>query len=92
MYKLKIDNYYLNGRIAPQVFENGVPYARLSINAPEVPLKENEFILNHDLNHYMFTFFLKEMEKTGKVKPTGKTCNYGFVRDQPIWELMGEEQ
>jgi len=77
-----------NGRVTVQIthMEEG-PYARLSVNVETVSLKEREFVLNHDLNHPMFQGFLEEMISTGKFEDTGKTCNYGFVTNQPIWRI-----
>lgn len=80
-------NAYTNGRVAIQVFDNEGPYARLSVNMEEVPLKDNEFIVNHDLMHPMFEEFRKEMLENYELEDTGKTCDFGFCRDIPIWRI-----
>lgn len=85
-YEIDMGLEYSNERPAFRVYdEDGMPYAALSINVPEIPLEPGEFILNHDLNHSMFEMFLNEMLTI--FEDTGKRCNYGFVKNQPIWRL-----
>lgn len=80
-------NKYRNNRIAVAIYDQEGPYATLSVNVETVQLEENEFVVNHDLLHPMFKKFLEELLLSGVFEDTGKTCNYGFCRNIPIWRM-----
>ena len=79
---------YPNGRLAVILRddEEGV-YGCLSINIPEIPLVEDEFIVSHD------GFDEAEVVQLLALgfERTGRTASYGFVRDQPILRVPKEK-
>ena len=84
-----LQTYSWNDRVAVWINgEDGAPYATLSVNVvDEVELEEGEFVLNHDLNSPHFFKFLENCLNSYFFIDTEKTCDYGFVKDQPIWRI-----
>ena len=83
-WNIEYNRYIDNNRLCVSVYtDGGIPYAHLSINVPNIPLKEGEFILNHSLNDCWFGDFLDAM--LAIFEDTGKRVHYGFVCDQPVW-------
>ena len=41
--------YMATGGVALRAYDRGEPYATVTICVPEIPLKDNEVILNHDI-------------------------------------------
>lgn len=93
-FRIETRRYRDSGRIAVEIYEDdgqpfaGLPYGTLSVNVPGVQLEGDEFVLNHDLNGPMFDGLRRELLEDGWCEDTGKRCDYGFVRRQPIWRLV----
>ena len=76
---------YPNGRIAITLTcEDGMPYATVSTNVPEINLQEREFILSHNCSS-----ILGHLMSAGLFVDTGKKVDYGFVVGQPILKYVG---
>jgi len=76
---------YKGGRIAIELIgeKDGEPFAMLTVNIPEVPLKEYEFLIknwseNEDI--------AKAALASGFFIDTGKRVSSGFEQ-APIWEI-----
>lgn len=78
---------YRNGRVMVRVYDLEGPFATLSTNVEDIVIEDNEFVLNHDLLHPMFKDFLGELLAMDAFEETGKTCDYGFCADVPIWRV-----
>jgi hypothetical protein len=75
---------YSNGRIAVTLKdEDGMPYGTLSVNIPEVDVREGEFVLSHNCNR-----ILSDLMASGLFADTGYRVNYGLVKGQPILRLV----
>jgi hypothetical protein len=75
---------YPTGNIAIQLTsEYGEPFGMLSVNVAGAQLREGEFILNHDMNHWR-----DEILRSGVFVDTGDRADYGFVTGQPILRLF----
>ena len=61
-----------------QYWEN---YSSLSINV--APMNPGEFVLNHDCTEIM-----QSLVSQGLFELTGKTINYGYVRNQPVYRIL----
>lgn len=73
---------YQNGRVAVQVCcEDGDDFLTLSVNMPDIPLKDNEFIVKtySENEPYIETLF-----ETGLFEYTGRCV--GFT-NSPVWRI-----
>jgi len=78
---------YKNGRAAIFLEEDGLPFATLSVNLPEHPLKEGEFPVKNWFENEEVTPFV--LEHTELFEDTGKTVPTGHVQ-APIWRFKKE--
>jgi len=72
---------YPNNRLAVQAVDaRKEPYAKLSVNVPEIPLERCEFIVSHELDDEDIAGLIG----TGIFADTGRRCDYGHVRGARI--------
>jgi len=67
--------------------DEGIPEATISINVETAELDPGEFVVNHDIPRDQLDSWMA----SGVFRDTGRTVDYGFVRGQPVWELLKED-
>ena len=75
---------YANGRLAIKVTQesDGYPYATLSTNVPDAVVAPDEFVVNSMVRSGPASLLDNHM-----VEPTGRTVDYGFVKNAPVYRL-----
>lgn len=82
---------YRNGNLAILLDdEQGLPFANLSTDT-EVVLKENEFVVNHELFPVFKGKLLTCLSESDIFEDTGSVANYGYCRNVPIWRRKAGE-
>ena len=79
---------YKNGRPAIFLEEDGLPFATLSVNLPEHPLKEGEFFVKNWFENQEIAPYV--LEYTGLFEDTEIAVDTGHVK-APIWRFKKEE-
>lgn len=77
---------YRTGGLCLRVWTQEGPWGTLSVNVG-IPLEEDEFVLNHDLNYDKGSLVLRAIIESGTISDTGKRVSYGFVKNQPVYRL-----
>ena len=91
-YPVLLSTYPSSGRVAVLI---GTHHTRLSINVHEVHLAPGEFVLNHDVNNKRLNNNRKVLavaKDCGLFEDTGRTVNYGYIHNQPVWRVVNFEQ
>ena len=79
--------YEINKRIAISVVtKGGNPYARISVNIPELSLDEGEFFVKTWSENYDI---VKVVKKLGIFKDTGRRVQVGFAQ-AAVWKVREE--
>jgi len=66
---------YVNGRLAVVLREDGMPYARVSVNLPEQTLAADEIVISHNLPIPV----LRELLDAGVLEETGRGATFGYT-------------
>ena len=76
--------YYTTDRPAILLRENGIPFAKISVNLPREEFEKGEFpVKNWNENEEITPFLL---EHTDLFEDTGNTVTTGFM-EAPIWRF-----
>ena len=87
---LKIyQSQYMNGRPAIVLYGGGLPFATLTVNLHESPLKDGEFFVKDWTENEVIAPWI--LEHTDLFEDTGHAVNTGFVQ-APIWRFKREAQ
>lgn len=65
---------------------SGELYGKMSVNIVEREMEPGEFVVSHDVSEKDRAALLK---CGAKIEDTGKTVSYGFVKDQPVFRVVG---
>jgi len=65
---------YPNGRLAIQLMQDGFPFAKMSVNLPDVELQEREFFLDM----YQCNSILEDIHDCGHFEHLGRKESSGF--------------